>query len=113
MSVVTHAPGPWEWYWRKENKEADCGVFYMRRPGHAYAIARCPRYEKREQWEANARLIVAAPTHHNLLRKFNTVFRAWMDCRDDAELVHLVSVSLPDMLFDCDATLTKAEGVGP
>jgi len=59
-------PGPWQWYWRAENPEehgdvADCGVFHEKRPGHAYSIARCPRYETREQWEANARLIAAAP----------------------------------------------------
>ena len=58
---MNHTPAPWRFYWRSLNKEAVCGVFAEPREGHAYAIAQCPQYEKQEQWEANARLICAAP----------------------------------------------------
>ena len=54
-----HTPGPWVWYWRNEDGEANCGVFWHERM--AYSVCRAPRYETQEQWEANARLIAAAP----------------------------------------------------
>lgn len=58
-------PQPWLWDWRydAERAEADCGVYTQARSislGHAYAVARCPRYQKREQWEADAELITKA-----------------------------------------------------
>lgn len=64
--VLQHTPGPWEWDWRydTDRAEADCGVFTQGRSiglGHAYAVARCPRYQKKERWEADGRLIAAAP----------------------------------------------------
>ena len=65
MREVKFCPGPWQWYWHrntdKDPSEAECGVFVEKRPGHAYSVCRAPRYEKKEQWEANARLIAAAP----------------------------------------------------
>lgn len=60
--------GKWHFFWRHENGEADCGIFAEPHPGHAIAVARCPRYEKREQWEANAALICAAPAMLALLK---------------------------------------------
>jgi hypothetical protein len=59
--MAKHTPGPWQWYWRVENGEANCGVFYEEHKGVAYSICRAPRYETAKQWEANARLIVASP----------------------------------------------------
>lgn len=56
-----HTPGPWEWDWRQIDGEADCGVRWMKREGHAYSVCRAPRYQSQEQWEADARLIAAAP----------------------------------------------------
>lgn len=41
----------YEWYWRARDGEADCGIFYEERPGHAYSVCRAPRYAKREDWE--------------------------------------------------------------
>lgn len=58
---TAHTPGPWTWYWRVEDEEANCGVFWEQRSGMAYAVARCPRYQTKEKWEADARLISAAP----------------------------------------------------
>ena len=66
--MVEHTPGPWKWDWRAENGIAHCGVFSEPNVGQAYAIARCPRYEARIQWEANARLIAAAPELLDALR---------------------------------------------
>ena len=41
----------WKWYWRtNENGEAYCGILTEPRPGHAYSIARCPRYLTEAQW---------------------------------------------------------------
>jgi hypothetical protein len=44
----------WKWFWREEGDEADCGIFAEWRPGQAYAIARCPRYLREEEWTAVA-----------------------------------------------------------
>lgn len=55
-------PGPWKWYWRTDHDgHADCGIYWERREGQAISICRAPRYEKREQWEANAESIIRAP----------------------------------------------------
>jgi hypothetical protein len=54
-----HTSEPWQWYWRQEDGEANCGVLYEERPGMAHSVCRAPRYEKEEQWEANAARIVA------------------------------------------------------
>ena len=53
------SPGPWKWYWRvdEETGEADCGIYYEKFPGHAYSVMRCPRYQSREQWEADAKFV--------------------------------------------------------
>lgn len=47
----------WQWHWRSANGEADCGIFAEVRNGHAYSVARCPRYMKRPDWEKLATLI--------------------------------------------------------
>ena len=60
--------GKWHFFWRHENGEADCGIFAEPHPGHAIAVARCPRYEKQEQWEANATLMCAASDMLALLK---------------------------------------------
>lgn len=53
---------PWAYYWREENGEAECGVTHERRPGHVYAVARCPRYVRKEQWEQDGHMISASRT---------------------------------------------------
>lgn len=40
----------YQWYWRARDGEADCGIFYEERPGHAYSVCRAPRYAKQEEW---------------------------------------------------------------
>jgi hypothetical protein len=67
---VEVTPGPWQWYWRVEGREANCGVYYEERPGMAHSVCRAPRYVTQEQWEANARLIAAAPLMLAALREF-------------------------------------------
>lgn len=57
-----HTAGPWEWCYRvNENDENDGSVFWMKREGHAYCVAKAPRYQTEEQWAADAALIAAAP----------------------------------------------------
>ncbi len=55
-----HTPGPWQWHWRLEDGIATGSVFAEPTPGHAYAVAMCPRYQRRDQWEADATLICGA-----------------------------------------------------
>ena len=61
MSDVKHTPGPWGWAYRQHEGANDGSVFWMKRPGHSYCVAKAPRYQSREQWEADARLLSAAP----------------------------------------------------
>lgn len=106
---ASHTPGPWEWDWRydEERAEADCGVFTVGRSislGHAYAVARCPRYQSRERWEADARLIAAAP---DLLEALTEVM--------DALRIHAPGTPLNNHRFDAlgikaHAAINKAEG---
>ncbi len=56
-----HTPGPWKWYWRQEDGLTNCGVFHERKRGMAYSVCRAPLYQTEEIWEADARLIAAAP----------------------------------------------------
>jgi len=64
-----HTPGPWAWYWRTNDEgESDCGVFHESRPGHAYSVCRCPRYQERSKWEPDARLIAEAPALLEILQ---------------------------------------------
>lgn len=40
---------------------AECGIYYERRPGHAYSVARCPRYVREAEWlETSNRMITCA-----------------------------------------------------
>ena len=61
MAETLHTQGPWKWHWRHEDGIATGSVFAEQRPGHAYAVAMTPRYQTQAQWEADARLIAAAP----------------------------------------------------
>jgi len=56
-----HTPSPWKWHWRQEDGIATGSIFSEIHPGHAYAVAMTPRYQTQAQWEADARLIAAAP----------------------------------------------------
>ena len=61
MSESKFTSGPWRWHWRFEEGVATGSVFSEPRPGHAYAVAMCPRYQSEDQWRADAALIAAAP----------------------------------------------------
>lgn len=54
MSQVDVTLYPWNWFWRTDGGEADCGIFAEVREGHAYAVFRCPKYMTRKDWEALA-----------------------------------------------------------
>lgn len=68
---MKHTPGPWKWHHRSEDQSHNGSVFSEMRTGMAYAVAMMPRYQKKEQWEADAHLIAAAP---DLLRELETLF---------------------------------------
>jgi hypothetical protein len=68
MSNFKHTPGPWKWYWRDRFGD-DAGGVYAVDGGIATSVCRAPRYQTKEQWEADARLIAAAPTMHEYIAK--------------------------------------------
>ncbi len=64
---MKHTPEPWTYYWHvADNGETDCGVVNHR----GYSVCRAPRYQKKDQWEADARLIVKAPEMYELLKEY-------------------------------------------
>jgi hypothetical protein len=67
--MTEHTPSPWQWHWRFEDGIATGSVFSELHEGHAYAVAICPRLQMKDQWEADARLIVAAPEMLSLLKE--------------------------------------------
>ena len=69
MNMAEHTPGPWKFYWRLEDGKANCGVFVEQHPGQALSICRAPQYERREQWEANARLIASSPKMYEYIAR--------------------------------------------
>lgn len=110
---ATHTPGPWKWYWREEDGKANCGVFWEKLPGHAYAVARAPQYEKWAQWEANARLIAAAPDLLALAKQYASEC-SW--CSGTGTIEHVPfdngvsSTSKCIQCADIRAVIAKAEG---
>ena len=55
----------WDWVcspWRTEegSRNADCGVYFLKREGHAYSICRAPRYSKESEWIPTGKFIAAA-----------------------------------------------------
>jgi len=65
--MTKRTPGKLHWYWGHHNGEADCGVFAEERRGHAMAVMRCPRYQTKEQWEADATFMIRAWENHDAL----------------------------------------------
>jgi hypothetical protein len=52
--------GDWKWHHRHGDHDIPGTVFSELHPGHAYAVAVCPRYQTPEQWAADAPLLAAA-----------------------------------------------------
>ena len=73
----------WKWYWREEDGKANCGVFFEKRPGQAYSVARCPQFVKKEEWEKYGPLIAAAP---ELLAALESLLELGCVVQSDAEI---------------------------
>lgn len=103
-----HAPGPWLWYWQLgDDGLPDCGIYYER-GGHAYAIARCPRYQLKDQWKADARLIAAAP---DLLEAAKGIATAYPDDPGTSDLYDEQPVTITlGQLRRVWAAIAKATG---
>ena len=71
-SEMKHTPGPWiaEKSPVDLNLRANCAFFSTMNGSSLHTIAICPTYERQEQWEANVRLIAAAPKLLEALRVF-------------------------------------------
>lgn len=109
MSESKHTPGPWKWHWRPEDKDAPGSVFAEPYEGHAYAVAMMPRYQTKEQWEADARLISAAPDLLDALTELNKYIDFSVPCGDGDFNVSDVSGLNAAFQLAC-AAIEKAEG---
>jgi hypothetical protein len=93
---LRHTQTPWMWAWRND-ESAPASIFSMVREGHAYAVAMCPRYQKPEQWVADAKFILEAINNHENLKA------------RVAELEQQISRSCDDTRFeDVDAGCPRA-----
>lgn len=105
-----HTPTPWKWHWRFEDGIATESVLAEPRPGHAYAIAICPRYQTEERWRADATMICRAVSHHDelvaALRPFAVL--ATLHGDDHEQIAHNVGVTLGDCR-NARAVLAKVE----
>lgn len=63
--MTQHTPTPWKWYWEENTYGPDCGILSEVTPGHAYSVARCPKYQKQDKWEADAKFIITAVNSHD------------------------------------------------
>ena len=63
---------PWQSYWRiDEDGHANCGIFSETIKGHAYSVCRAPKYQTKEQWEADSAFILHACNNIERLEKVN------------------------------------------
>ena len=86
--------GEWKYYdWGvDDNGERDSYIVSER----GYAVVRCPRYQTREQWQADAKLIVQSKRMASLLNDI-------LDCHSYGE-IHLT----PKLLERLETTLRNA-----
>lgn len=97
----------WSWDWRaSESGEADCGVFAEERPGMAYAVCRCPRYMREEEWRSIAPVLAAAP---DLLAACEAAIDYAETCRDMPEFSSGYCIG-PDHYQAIKAAIAKAKG---
>jgi len=57
-------PGKWQaepFKLSPSGHEADCGIVANLGDGHGYAVARCPRYQTKEQWESDSAAMTSVP----------------------------------------------------
>lgn len=92
--VAQPTPGPWTVNREKSAPSIKAGVFEI--------LLTCPTFgEPNERWEANARLIAAAPELLEAVRDFVELY----DRLDDA-----IGVRVLDKVIGARAALAKAEG---
>jgi len=99
--------GPWKWHWRHEDGLASGSVYSELRAGLAYAVAICPKYQTREQWEADAPILSAAPEMYDALKAHDIYMSDQFADGPDSRALH------PDASANWKrvrAALTKAEG---
>lgn len=82
IEMIKHTPGPWAWHWNKlSNGDADGRVHTaygnVLSLGMASCIAVSPRYQTKEQWEADAALIAEAPALLEVLIKLSNEAAGW------------------------------------
>lgn len=114
MTTTKHTPGPWEWYWRVEEGEASCGVFWEKHPGHVYSVCRAPRYQTKEQWKEDASLIAAAPDLFAVAERAETIARSIGLLAVTGRLANLLPAEaiadLEALHRDAEAAIAKARG---
>lgn len=77
-----------------ENDENEGSVYYMPYPGHAYCVAKAPRYISPEEWKTIGTLISEAP---NMLWSIEQLLgdlpsnRNWLNPEVEDELRRLVN----------------------
>lgn len=114
MSNIQPTQGLWKWHWRFENGEANGSVYAEPREGHAYAVAICPRYQTKEQWEADAPVIAAAKEMLAALKTAAEIFDDMMRHGVIGECPNYGGYYTGPKAFDCIRNaIESAEGRAP
>ena len=105
MSETMWTGGEWAPYWRlnEAGNEADCGVV----SNNGWAVCRCPRYQTREQWEADGSLLASAKELYEALDEaIRSHFSTWMAARAEVE-----GTRMSAQLFDMEPDVIRARAV--
>lgn len=101
MTEGKNTPTPWKWHCSRDEESPNLNngsIISEQREGHAYAVAKAPRFATDEQWSHDASLIVEACNSHADLKAEVATLRA-----SNAELV----AALADRENDISALLAN------
>jgi hypothetical protein len=96
---MKHTQGPWKWHGARHDDGRNNGSVYRDDCGTAYCVAKAPQYAKDAQWEADAKLIAAAPEMLDALKKVQCVQHLFGPNKHLTAIIAVV-----------DSAVSKAEG---
>lgn len=86
--------GQWSYHYREnEDGENDGSIIAIHTPGHAYCVAKAPRYADKKTWIANASVMVESKVMLHCIRQLLTDLptnRDWLDPHIEQDMRDIV-----------------------